>query len=368
MTRLEAYLMQAVFGGRSDVTARLVRAGLAVLSMIYSALLKGYLGLVRNGILPRTRLPVPVISVGNITLGGTGKTTSVRYLAEFFQERGFRVGVLSHGYQPHRKKSEVGVVSDGERILMDAARSGDEPHMLAKMLPGTAVLIGRRRNESGRAAVEELGCNLVLVDDGFQYWRLDKDLEIVLIDATDPFSNGWPIPRGLLREPLSHLSRASSFMITNIEYVSEEKLYQIREFLYRRFPAKPLAESRRIARRLRNLKTGETESIAYLDGKGIGALSTLGNHLPFESSLQRLGAKITPFRYSDHHRYSEAEFAEILGKAFEGGLEAIVTTEKDAVKIEPDWLGSLPVMALDASLHIVKGQRELEKMLREAII
>ena len=203
-----------VRGDLHSLGDRLTAAGLRGLSVGYGLALQVHLGCYRLGLARRTRLPALVISIGNLTVGGTGKTTACLAVADYLHRQGHRVAVLSRGY---RGEGEQGahIVSHGVGPVVGVHQAGDEPYLMARALPGVSVLVGRDRRRTGALAVGQLGATAVVLDDGFQYQRLERDLDIVLVDALLPFGYDALVPRGLLREPVSHLARADAVWLTH---------------------------------------------------------------------------------------------------------------------------------------------------------
>src|SRR5579862_6408753 len=219
----EAFWRAVLAGEKKGFGYDLVRALLAGLAALYSAGLSAYLAAERIGLRRRTRLSVPVISIGNISTGGTGKTPMTQSLSRHFQDAGWRVAILSRGYRGAREGAEAVVSDEAGKVLLSAEEAGDEPVLLAKSLPGIPVIVGKDRRRSGRMAVERFNPQFVLLDDGLQYWQLARDLDVVLIDAKRPFDNGYPLPRGLLREPKRNIRRASVIVVTRSDRIDREE-------------------------------------------------------------------------------------------------------------------------------------------------
>jgi tetraacyldisaccharide 4'-kinase len=383
----------AIVSGRDRrLRASLARAALLPLSWLYGAVIGAYRGLYRSGLLRTTDLPCRVISVGNLTVGGTGKSTTVLWLVRRLSRSGQRAAVLSYGYRPRRARgsrlpSEATiVVSDGQRVRVPVAASGDEPRMLADALPGVPVLIGPRRVASGTRAVEEFGVDVCVLDDAFQYWRLRKDLEIVLIDAALPLGYGHMLPRGLLREPPRALGRADVVLLMNGHRLPAERRERLLTQLARLAPRALRLEGRHWPTGLRDLFNGAILPLAWLDGRNVVALSSLGNPEAFEQSVRELGARgVVPRRFPDHHRYTTDEAiacCELHGARSEEGLpvEAVVTTAKDAPKLR-EALGmeetggqgdvspsQIPVLVLDIDLELAgDGAVQLDRLLGHPI-
>jgi tetraacyldisaccharide 4'-kinase len=319
----------------------LAAAGLRALSVGYGLALRLHLAGYRLGVARRTRFPVPVVSIGNLTLGGTGKTTASLAVARWLSEQGRRVAYLSRGYRGAGERKTL-IVSEGFGPLLPADIAGDEPYMVARALPEVFVLVGRDRRRTGALALEKLGAEAIVLDDGFQYQRLARDLDIVLVDALLPFGYDLLVPRGLLREPPSHLARAGAVWITHSDLVRKADLAVTRERIRRLAPGARLWEAVHQPVRLRSLIVDDEVELEALSGRKICALSSLGNPLAFERSLERLGAEITArVRFPDHHSYRADELRADLAEL--NGAEWIITTEKDAVRMpagdlnRPSW-------------------------------
>lgn len=361
---------------RTDTWQRLVRgeilsprdralaAGLRALSVGYGLALRVHLGGYRWGVARRTHLPALVISLGNLTVGGTGKTTSCLAVADCLRQQGRKVAILSRGY---RGKGEQGarLVSRGAGPEVEASAAGDEPYLLAQSLPEVPVLVGRDRRKTGRKALTELGVDTLILDDGFQYQRLARDLDIVLVDALLPFGYDHLVPRGLLREPVSHLARADAVWLTHTDLVRQEDLEGIRGRVSQVAPQARLWETRHEPLRLRSLTSESCHAPEALHGLRVCALSSLGNPAAFERALERLGAEVVPARFPDHHRYTPEEVREVSRR--EDGSEWIVTTAKDAVRLPREALEK-PTWVLEIALAPQPGEaslrEELECLLR----
>jgi tetraacyldisaccharide 4'-kinase len=361
-TSREQRWLEIVSGCDRSARASLARGGLTLLSWLYGAGVRVYRGLYDLGLLRQVRLPCAVVSVGNITVGGTGKSTTVRWVVRTVRDAGARPVILSYGYRAG-SEARVTVVSDGVAIRVPVAQSGDEPRMLAEALPGVPVVIGKQRRWSGALAVEQFGADVCVLDDAFQYWRLAKDLEIVLIDARCPFGYGHLLPRGLLREPLSQLRRADVLLVTNDHRVSPEARDRLYDALARRSPRALLAAGRHRPAGLRELATAATWPLDWLAGRRVRALSSLGNPEAFEETLREAGVSgVAPARYPDHHALTREQFEAEAARAAEE--DALVTTEKDAVKLEARWRSPVPVLVLAVEMEITRGRQELEQRLR----
>ncbi|MDO8684355.1 MAG: tetraacyldisaccharide 4'-kinase [Armatimonadota bacterium] len=322
-----------------------LRVGLSFLSCIYLVGLKLFLLPYRFGIRKRRRLPCPVISVGNITFGGTGKTPTVRTIAAELAACGLHPALLSRGHGG-TESGGAAIVSDGETRLLSAEQCGDEPAMLADLLPGVPVIIGKNRYKTGKSAIEQFDPGVILLDDGLQYWQLHRDLDIVLINAVEPFGYGRLMPRGALREPLSGLRRAGVIVITNSDKVSAESLTETKARISWHAPKSLVIEAIHRPFSLRDVG-GEKLSLDWLRGRRVCVMCSIGVPGLFAESITSLGAEVV-YRvdFPDHHLWKSREIEQIAEKALAAGAEVLVTTEKDMVKL-PEVETRLPIMALD---------------------
>jgi tetraacyldisaccharide 4'-kinase len=298
-------------------------------------------------------LPCRVISIGNITLGGTGKTPTAIYLAQLFQNRGIQPVVLSRGYKA-QSSATTAVVSDGTTILMDTHEAGDEPFLLAQALPGVPVIIGPDRAVSGHFACEEFSPEVVILDDGFQHQRIKRDVDIVLIDLHHGFGNGYLLPRGILREPVSSLSRANLFLLTKqMGSGSDDELKeQVRQFN----PDAPIFHTHYTVRSVRNLHEQKEVPLNRLQGKKVLALSGIGNPHYFSFLLKQSGMLVTEeWTLPDHYDYTEKDTSRI--RVYLSFVDYIVTTAKDSCKMDRKLFHDLPILTLEVVLHIDDEQR-----------
>ena len=343
-----------ISGAATGPGAALARGGLTLLSGPYRCGLQANLALYERGLKARSRAVLPVVSVGNLTLGGTGKSTAVRYLARQLQARGLRPGIVLRG---HRRTAgeAVQLASDGHGHVAPLAETGDEAAEVARVLPHVPVAVGRRR-EQAVALLQDAGAQVALLDDGFQYFRMERDLDIVLISARMDMAAARVFPRGLLREPWSHLARADQIWITHADQASDSGLDEMRGLIARWAPGKSVIVARHAAVGLTDLH-GEPLALERLTGRSVLAVSGLGCPESFEHTLNSLGARVAPLRYGDHHRYGPDDWGEIKAAAARQGAEAVVTTDKDAVKLPAD--PPLPVWVLRSEMSIVAGEEAL---------
>lgn len=349
--RREAYLLSVIRGERQGVVASLVRGALSGLAWVYTGGLKLYLLPYHVGLRKQAKLPCPVISIGNLTVGGTGKTPMTQYVCEFLQARSLRVCVLSRGYRGANEHG-VAVVSTPKRVALDAAAAGDEAHLLAQMLPGVPVVVGKDRRKSGALACAQFQPQAIVLDDGMQFYQLHRDLEIVLIDAQRPFDNGWTFPRGLLREPPSHLRRAGCVVITNADRIEPERVESLKATIRQWTGRKPLFTAQYAIRALRALDRSGDQTPAWLSGRRVTSFCALGNPVGFEEQIERAGGMLVHrARFPDHHSPTMGELNAVIEAACAARAEAILVSEKDAVKLPP--IGRpLPFYALTARLTV----------------
>ncbi len=347
---------RALLDGRADGVPRLAqRAVLALASLPF-----GWAVALRNrgydrGWLPTVNAGVPVISVGNLTAGGTGKTPCVEHLARWLSARNVRFAVLSRGYgRPVHRSSFSGL--------------NDEALVLRDNVPGLAQYQGADRAASARLAVTRGRHRLLLLDDAFQHRRLARDLDVVLLDATNPWGYGRLLPRGLLREPVETLARAGAVVLTRCDQVATDSVSQLREEVRRLAPHAVVAETvhRPVDLINSDLETAPLESAA---GRAAVAFCGLGNPQAFRNTLLGLGARLIAFRtYPDHHAYTPADLRDLqrwVTTQPPGGV--VLTSQKDLVKLSRRHLGGRELWAVRVRLEFVAGQEELERLLEPLV-
>ncbi|MDO5463094.1 MAG: tetraacyldisaccharide 4'-kinase [bacterium] len=365
--RLESYLIPIIQteGADKNVKGFWVKVLLGFLkgvSKIFGAIVWLRMWFYRIGVLRRWPLGCQVISVGNVTAGGTGKTPVVEIFARELTRQGRKVAILSRGYRRKEKpffqrlfSDKIDpplVVSDGRRVLLDSETGGDEPYMLATNLPGVVVLVDRNRVKSGRYAIRRFGCDTLILDDGFQYQKLKHSRDIVLVDKTNPFGNGNILPRGVLREAAKNIRRADFIFITKSNGKSEKLRKKIRE--YNRHAE--IIECRHAPQRLKNVYGQGDQELSWLKGKRIVALSGIAVPQSFENFLRGYGAELVDcIRYADHHRYAAEEVINVVNRTADLGCDAMITTEKDAVRFPKLSTTAVPVYYLRIEIEILKG-------------
>ncbi len=357
----------------------LFRSLFFIVSRFYYLAIKVRWLIYKLGVVHKTRLPCPVISVGNITWGGTGKTPAVIMIARLFQEMGKRVAVLSRGYRRRKrkdKKSDIVVVSDGKKVILSSREAGDEPYLLSKNLPDVPIIVGKNRIESGKYAIDRFATQVLVLDDGFQYWPLKRNIDIVTIDSLNPYGNGYLIPRGQLREPISHLLRADIFLLTRTNFVSREDLDRIIGNLERLNPSSIILESVHCPKYLRGYFSGEKKGLDFIKDRRVVAFSSIGNPHSFEKTIEGLGAKIVKtFKFPDHYNYGLSDLQEIesiCSTDLEKGEPIAITTEKDEVRLERVISSEADkvfweVWILKVELEIVRGKEKWLKKIEPYI-
>lgn len=302
-----------------------------------------------RGSLLTHRAGVPVVSVGNLVAGGTGKTPLTAWLARRIRERGRRPGILSRGYGG-RRGEEVLVVWDGQGLRAKAETAGDEPVLLGRLAPGVPVVVGADRVRAARCAVEELGADLLVLDDGFQHRRLARDCDVLLLSADDPFGGGRGLPAGLLRErPARALARPHLLVITG----SLTPAPALEERLQRLAPGLPLFRERHEATALVGMDGSHRGAPSLLEGRAVFAVAGLARPAALRETLAALGARVVGHRdLPDHHRFRTGEEASLLARAEASGAELLVLSEKDAVRWHPPEGRGPEVLALRVEAHL----------------
>lgn len=305
------------------------------------------------------QLPCPVICVGNLTVGGSGKTPCTIALAQWLRARGRAVGVLLRGYG--RRDSGVMVVADQHGIQAPWEAVGDEAVLLAHRLPGVPVIVGGNRFRAGREALRRFPLDVLVLDDGFQHRQLHRDLDLVMLDATDPFGGGRLLPRGRLREPAAALGRAHAVILSRTDQAPE--LAGLRPRLERLAPGVPQILTRHRPSGLTDLAGGGERPLELLQGRRVLAVSGIANPPAFHRTLTALGVVLAgTLVFPDHHPYRSDDILRAEAAAQEAGADMIVTTEKDVVRMPAPTSGR-PILVLRVDLDIVEGADALERLL-----
>jgi tetraacyldisaccharide 4'-kinase len=338
-----------VRGERRGVWPTVQRVGLRLAALPYSAAVRVRNLLFHRGWLHSEKVTIPVVSVGNLTTGGTGKTPCVEYVARFYRDLDLRVAILSRGYG-------------------SAAGRNDEALVLEENLPDVPHLQGPDRVQLAKTALEELESEILVLDDGFQHRRLRRDLDLVLIDATAPWGYGYLLPRGLMREPPRSLRRARVIALSRCDQVEADERRQLKEQIQTIAPGVDVIETRHQPLELVNSER-RTAALELLRNQPIAAFCGLGNPAAFRRTLTDLGANLADFRtYPDHHGYSHADVDELDAWGRRLPRDAMfVTTQKDLVKLRIVSLGGCPLWSLRIAWQVESGRDVLERHLRSVI-
>jgi tetraacyldisaccharide 4'-kinase len=370
---IELYTIDVIFGRRSDTGAAIYAAFLQALSAVFSGLVQTRLWLYRERLLRDQPLGCLVVVVGNLTVGGTGKTPVVEKFARALADRGRKVAILSRGYKSkappiwrkwwnwltNAAEPPPRIVSDGRSVLLDSEVAGDEPFMLARNLPGVIVLVDKNRVKAGAYAIKKFGCDTLVLDDGFQYLPLKGRLNLLLVDKTNPFGNGHMLPRGILREPVKHLHRASYVFLTKS---NGQRDAELEELIQRHNPGVDVIECAHRPQYLQRVGTAERQPLEFLRDRRVAAFSGIATPESFEKFLRDLGGQVEQTqRFLDHHRFSVADLEAIFTQAGEAKLDFIVTTEKDAVRIPSGYEPSLPLYYLRLEIEIIHGAADFDE-------
>ena len=331
---------------------------LAALSFLYWAGLKFKM----RSPVKKDILPGFVVSLGNLTVGGTGKTPAVAMLAEWAVEQGFKPAILSRGYGA-RSRQKALEVSDGKTVLATPSKAGDEPYLLAKKLKAVPVLISKDRVHAGLLAHHKHGTNFFILDDGFQHVKLHRDLDLVLLDATRPFGNMHLLPRGPLREPLDHLGRADAFILTRS---GENATLILMDFLKNKFHGKPVFRSRHMPQKIVFPRSWKSYGPAFLIGKKVAAFAGIARPEHFRDTLTKLGAEVLFFKaFPDHCPFSRAQIEEMILRA--KNADCLMTTEKDWVRIENLGIHEDKLCYLTVGFELLADRAGFFKMVAETV-
>ncbi len=330
-----------------------------VISVFYTFAVRLRYVLYSLGAFRQKKLAVRVISVGNISLGGTGKTPAVIQIAGLLLQNHRHPVVISRGYG-RNNKSDIIVVSDGREILAEASTGGDEPVLIGSALPEVPVIVGSDRYKAALYAQQKFNPDTIILDDGFQHLRFGRDLDIVLVDATDPFGNGKLFPAGILREPLAALKRAQVVLITGAEREGDLEALKL---VIRQHSMAKIFTALRVPLDITDIASGENRPLAALRGTAVLAFSGIARPSSFTSLLRTLRADIrSEIAYPDHFGYEKTDLAGLCKKAADERVSMIITTEKDAARLKP--LNPEGIWALRLVLKVVENTEWEEVLLR----
>ena len=366
------FTADVIYDRRDGWGVRIFATFLKALSYIFEAIARTRYWLYNKRIMRDAPLGCLVVVVGNLTVGGTGKTPIVEKFARTLSERGRKVAILSRGYKSksegsfkkflrwltHGEAPKPRVVSDGKNLLLDSEVAGDEPYMLARNLPNVVVVVDKNRVRAGHYAITEFGVDTLILDDGFQYLPLKGQVQLLLVDKTNPFGNFSLLPRGILREPVSHLSRASYIFLTKSDGKKDPEL----ERVIRKYnPSVEIIECAHRPTCLANFQTNQRTELDILKGAKVACFSAIAVPEGFEKFLTQLGGEIVyKKRFLDHHRFDDIELETFFKNAVESGAEFAVCTEKDAVRIRTDLATPIPFYYTKLEIDIIYGDEDFE--------
>jgi tetraacyldisaccharide 4'-kinase len=351
---------------------------LYAVSLFYGAGLKfrefGY----RRKILPSHQLPCRVICVGNITVGGTGKTPMTMHLAQEIKQLGFKVAVVSRGYKGGAE-SQGGIVSDGQSIQMGPQLAGDEPYMMARGLGEIPVVVGKNRFAVGMRACEKFRPDVIVLDDGFQHLRLKRDIDLVLLDWTQPFGNTHLLPRGILREPVSSLARSHACILTRHRIGRSDAAAASIEMIKKYAPQNPFFTSThepfyyKVKSRERIPAMGEGGRQPYPETdrsvkKSTFGFSGIARNLDFQDTVKNLGFNAQGFlEFSDHHYYTKKDLDDIQSRAEKSGARQLITTEKDLGRLSPVNPFSMDLVAVGVRVSFGDDQQKFLSFIKKQL-
>jgi tetraacyldisaccharide 4'-kinase len=374
----ETFFREVILEKRRDKRAAVVRSILYLFSKFFQVAVEFRRFLYNVRILRDRTLGVQVIAIGNLTWGGTGKTPVVEKFARELRNQGRNVAILSRGYRSKARPfhewliskillredtTPPRVVSDGKSLLLDSDMAGDEPYMLASNLKDVVVLVDKDRVKSGRYAIEHFGCDTLLLDDGFQYWKLrGRRLDVVLVDCQEPFGNEQLQPRGSLREPPSQLARASAIFITK----SNGKAEELKKRIASLNPSAGIIECIHHPLYLEDVFTGDRLDLSFLKNRKVSSLSGIAQPESFDQSLVDLGVDLVYSRqFADHHRFTQLEVIKVINRSKKKQAEAIITTQKDAVRFPKIDRRDLPIYFMRVEIKILSGADDFHDCVRK---
>jgi tetraacyldisaccharide 4'-kinase len=374
----ESFVEGVLYDRDLSVSARLFGLFLRPFSILFSGIVRMRLFLYSNRIILRNKpLNCLVVVVGNLTVGGTGKTPVVERFAKELLKKGRKVAILSRGYKSKQDSPKRNlqnwyglkditpprIVSDGNEVFLNSEDAGDEAFMLARNLPGVVVLTDKNRVKAGRFAIEKFNVDTVILDDGFQYLHLKGQLNLLLVDQTNPFGNRCLLPRGILREPVRHLKRASYVFFTKSEIEPELEILQtVRKY-------NPHAEIIRCVHRpkyFEEVNGLKKEKLTFLHEFYVGVFCGIASPRGFEDLIDRMSGEVRfKQRYLDHHKYSNQELDKMFQQAKNSGADVMVTTEKDAVRIPENYKPIIPLLFVRMEIEIIEGFEDFEEAVED---
>ena len=339
---------------------------LRILSFLYSLAIQFRLIAYKTGFLRAKHLPTHVISVGNITAGGTGKTPFVAMLAKWAETHGFKVAILSRGYKGKRSNDSL-VVSDGKTVLASVDDAGDEPVMLATTLSSVPVLISKKRYKIGSLALKLFNSELLLLDDGYQHISLHRDVNILLVDAKRRFGNRSLLPLGPLREPIEQIKRADIIVITKC--TNTHSGGNLADYFQKNFPSKSIFRSRYFPHQVIFPLAGTTHPPDILKEKNVVVFAGIAHPDDFLETVKSCGASIVHFKaFSDHHFFSKHEIEELVSWKKQSNVDFLLTTEKDWIRIDGKIDPDLDIAIVTIKIGLLSGANTFFESIKQGII
>jgi tetraacyldisaccharide 4'-kinase len=369
---IERFAIDVILERRYGKRAFFLRLFLGFLAFFYEGIMRLRLWAYENRYLPWENVGCLVVSVGNLTVGGTGKTPVVEKISKTLNKAGRRVAILSRGYKSkpkpwmermvqkyiHGQEDIPRVVSDGRSLLLDSERGGDEPFMLASNLRGVPVIVDKNRIKSALYGIKHFGIDTVVLDDGFQYMSIKERINIALVDREAPFGNRSMLPRGTLREPKDHLKRADVIFITKC---NGEDLTELKAEIRKYNKHAEILECKHHPLYIEEISTGERKDLSFLKGMRVGSVCGIAVPESFEGGLKRMGAEIVYSRYyADHHRFNKEEIDNAIERTHARAGEILMTTEKDAVRFPRVQRNDIPIYFLRMEIDLLNSQETLE--------
>jgi tetraacyldisaccharide 4'-kinase len=380
MDRAEYFVVDVVYDRRRGRRVLCLAAILWGLSQIFKIVVRVRTVAYRERWCRSQYLGCVVVVVGNMTVGGTGKTPIVEKIARALSRKGRRVAILSRGYKSktdppwkrlwrwmtHSDPPQPKIVSDGKRLYLDSENAGDEPYLLAKNLQNVGVLVDKDRVKAGNYAIRKLGADVLVLDDGFQYLQLNATYYLTLVDATNPFGNGHVLPRGPMREPLRHIRRSSYIFLTKVDEVSPQRLESLKKQILRYHPTARFIECAHTPLYLQEIFTERRRPLDDLKDLCVATLSGIAAPEGFERFLRYRGVRVVfAQRCTDHYRFTDNDMEHFYDGARISGAECLITTEKDAVRLPTRLRPTLPFYFLRMEIEIVNGQGQFERVVEE---
>jgi tetraacyldisaccharide 4'-kinase len=345
---------------------------LSALSWLYGASVRLRGSFYAKGWLTTRILPRPVVSVGNLTVGGTGKTPMTLYLAGLIKQMGYRVAIVSRGYKGDSRRTPL-VVGNGRAVACDVRRSGDEPFLMASLLKDVPVVVGRDRYAAGNLAIRHFSPDILLLDDAFQHLKLHRDLNLLLLDAGRPFGNNNLAPRGTLREPSSALRRSDAVVFTRWNpQLADRTALLLKDKMTFHAIHEPVVRLVLPAESAGQHLGSHGEigiDISILRKQSLFGFSGLADNNSFKDSILKTGATLKGMLgFEDHHWFTQADLSAIISAARKSEADCLVTTDKDYVRLNQTWKWPLPLIVLGVAIRVADPNKQWHEFIRERLM